>query len=66
MFEKYQAQTTKEQNRMEVVKAAIEIAKASVGGSDAALQSKTEFELQQVAKEIGNLADAIQAAIEKN
>ncbi|WP_313752539.1 hypothetical protein [Mixta calida] len=57
--------TDEQRQRLEVVKAALEIAKASVGGADAATQAKTEFELRQVAAEIGLLANAIQAAIEQ-
>lgn len=63
MLEKYRTQTNDEQNRLEVVKAALEIAKASVGSTGAGTQSKVSVDLKSVANEIAALADAIDAAI---
>lgn len=69
MLEKYLVlggfNTTPEQKRVIAVNAALEIAKASVGNWNASAYSKVDDDLQHVAKEISNLADAIQAAIEK-
>ncbi|MEQ9941066.1 hypothetical protein ABRP58_03250 [Pectobacterium aroidearum] len=63
MLEKYRVTTNDEQDRLEVVKAALEIAKASVGSTGAGTQSKVSVDLKSVANEIAALADAIEAAI---
>lgn len=69
MLEKYLfvggVNSSPEQKRLAAVEAALEIAKASVGNWNASAYSKVNDDLQHVAKEIGNLADAIQAAIDK-
>lgn len=51
--------------RLLAVQAALEIAKQSVGNAHQATFSKTADDLNNVAKEVSNLADAIQAALEK-
>lgn len=56
-----------EVNRLIAVRAALEIAKASISsatGSSGA--QKCAVDMKQVAEQIGSLADAIQAAIHKN
>ncbi|GLW38483.1 hypothetical protein Pcaca04_24190 [Pectobacterium carotovorum subsp. carotovorum] len=63
MLEKYRVPTNDAQDRLEVVKAALEIAKASVGSTGAGTQSKVSVDLKSVANEIAALADAIEAAI---
>jgi len=42
------------------------VAKESVSASTSATGSKTSWDLQAVANEIGNLADAIQDALESD
>ncbi|ELQ5981166.1 hypothetical protein [Cronobacter sakazakii] len=68
MLEKYLSvggmNTTPQQKRVAVVEAALEIAKASVGHANAAPYSRTEDDLKHVAKEISNLADAIEKALQ--
>ena len=51
--------------RLLAVQAALEIAKASVGSSTSATHSRVDDDLSNVAKEISNLADSIQAALAK-
>ncbi|POY55727.1 hypothetical protein F018LOC_01664 [Pectobacterium versatile] len=63
MLEKYRVPNNDAQDRLEVVKAALEIAKASVGSTGAGTQSKVSVDLKSVANEIAALADAIEAAI---
>lgn len=53
-------------HRLLVVQAALEIAKASAGASGAnARTDKVEHDLKFAAQHIGQLADAIQAALDK-
>ncbi|MDQ7883272.1 hypothetical protein [Atlantibacter hermannii] len=65
MLEGYFGEQDTEQNRQRLlaVAAALEIAKASVGAGNGMSGARTEYDLQSVAKEIGPLADAIQAAL---
>ncbi|HAT2747123.1 TPA: hypothetical protein I8372_004767 [Citrobacter farmeri] len=57
--------TTEEQRkRLLAVQAAIEIAKASVGSSDAAVHSRVGDDIDAVAEKISALADAIQNALD--
>ncbi|MCQ3881506.1 hypothetical protein [Klebsiella variicola] len=65
MLERYTSQTDAEQNRLEVVKAALEIAKAAVGATGANTGIKSGYDLDNVINKIDQLADAIQAAIQK-
>ncbi|EOV9696651.1 hypothetical protein ACN5OH_003925 [Cronobacter turicensis] len=65
MLDKYNTITDAQQNRLEAVRAALEIAKAAVGSVGASTQSKVSEELKAVTNEISYLADAIQAAINK-
>lgn len=58
-------QDTKKVNRLEAVKAALEIAKTAVGAATASEHCRTGEHLNEVAAQIDSLADAIQAAIEK-
>ncbi|MET3068803.1 hypothetical protein [Atlantibacter hermannii] len=57
--------TEEQRQRLSVVQAALEIAKASVGSTGAGTQSKVSADLKAVANEVSDLADAIQAAIAK-
>ena len=50
MLDRYSTKTDEENNRVEVVKAALDIAKASVGSYDAAAACKTDTEMQYVAQ----------------
>lgn len=62
----YGAQATEAQRkRLLAVAAALEIAKSSVGAGNGISGARTEYDLQSVAKEIAPLADAIQAALER-
>ena len=63
MLDKYTPKTSEEKNRAEVVKAALEIARVSVGRYDAAAACKTDTEMQYVAQQIKALADAIDDAL---
>ncbi|AKL12624.1 TPA: hypothetical protein I8235_003276 [Kluyvera intermedia] len=63
MLDRYSTKTDEENNRVEVVKAALDIAKASVGSYDAAAACKTDTEMQYVAQQIKALADAIEDAL---
>ncbi|MCL5497561.1 hypothetical protein SAMN05216563_105306 [Phytobacter palmae] len=63
MLDKYTPKTSEEKNRAEVVKAALEIARVSVGRYDAAAACKTDREMQHVAQQIKALADAIDDAL---
>ena len=56
---------TKKANRLEAVKAALMIANTAVGAATASEHCRTGEHLDGVAAQISNLADAIQAAIEK-
>ncbi|WP_369605644.1 hypothetical protein [Serratia marcescens] len=54
------------QRRLLAVQAALEVAKASVGKSTSSVQpDQAKFDLKNVSEEIGALADAIQAALDK-
>ncbi|MBV7404526.1 hypothetical protein [Enterobacter sp. ENT03] len=64
MLERYISATDTEQNRVEVVKAALEIAKAAVGATGANSGIKSGFDLDNVINKINQLADSIQAAID--
>lgn len=55
--------TKERRRRVMAVNAALEIIKAAVGTDTHA--RNTDFELQQAAKHLGPLADAIQAAVEQ-
>ncbi|HCK0913015.1 TPA: hypothetical protein NY115_000968 [Klebsiella michiganensis] len=55
--------TDDETKRLIAVQAALEIAKASVGSSDAATTCKTDVELKYVSEHLAELADAIQDAL---
>ena len=58
---------TQEQNKRSVaVAAALSVAKESVSASTSATGSKTAWDLQAVANEVANLADAIQDALESD
>lgn len=58
---------TQEQHKRAIaVAAALSVAKESVSASTAATGSKTSWDLQAVANEIANLADAIQDALESD
>jgi len=58
---------TQEQHKRTVaVAAALAVAKESVSASTSATGSKTAWDLQAVANEIANLADAIQDALESD
>ena len=58
---------TQEQHKRSVaVAAALSVAKESVSASTSATGSKTAWDLQAVANEIANLADAIQDALESD
>lgn len=54
-----------ERKRLLAVAAALEIAKASVSAGNGISGARTEYDLQAVAKEVAPLADAIQAALER-
>ncbi|MBZ6385519.1 MULTISPECIES: hypothetical protein [Pantoea] len=56
---------TERHKRIIAMEAAYEIAKASVGSVGAGTQSKVAADLKAVASSIDELADAIQAALEK-
>ncbi len=71
MLENYFSQVAKDQaeaiklnQRLLAVQAALEIAKASVSSSTAISGIKSDFDLDNVTKKIGALADAIQGALE--
>ena len=51
--------------RLLAVQAALEIASHCVGNAQQAVYSKADDDLSNVAKEISNLADAIQSALNK-
>ncbi|CZV53210.1 MULTISPECIES: hypothetical protein [Enterobacter cloacae complex] len=55
--------TKEEHQRLLAVKAALEIAKASVGSTDAATSCKTDLDLRYVSDHVSNLADSIQQAL---
>ncbi|MDC0728158.1 hypothetical protein POH93_22585 [Phytobacter diazotrophicus] len=63
MLDKYIPNTIEENNRAEVVKAALEIARVSVGRYDAAAACKADREMQHVAQQIKALTDAIADAL---
>ncbi|MGR7806248.1 hypothetical protein ACU6ZY_20205 [Klebsiella aerogenes] len=72
MLENYFAQAAKDQaeaiklnQRLLAVQAALEIAKAAVGATGAGVQSKVTPDLKAVSSGINELADAIQAALDK-
>ncbi|TKI03565.1 hypothetical protein [Martelella alba] len=50
--------------RLLAVQAALEIAKASAGSSDACTGSKVEIDMRDAGEQVTILADAIQAALE--
>ncbi|PTA75386.1 hypothetical protein [Serratia sp. Nf2] len=56
----------KNRKRLLAVQAALEIAKNSVGNAHQAVYSRADDDLSNVAKEVANLADAIQAALEED
>jgi hypothetical protein len=58
-------QVATERKRLLAVKAALEIAKAAVGSNASSTVSRADDDLKNVAKEVANLADAIQAALAK-
>jgi len=51
--------------RLLAVQAALEVAKAAVGSGTSSTASRVDDDIANVAKEVSNLADAIQAALEK-
>lgn len=55
--------TQEQKQRLLAVQAALELAKASVGGSDASTGTRTDSELKYVAELVSPLADAIQNAL---
>ncbi|ABU78285.1 hypothetical protein VEL88_002940 [Cronobacter sakazakii] len=55
--------TQEQKQRLLAVQAALEIAKASVGGADASTGARTDAELKYVAELVSPLADAIQNAL---
>ncbi|HCR1047883.1 hypothetical protein N8S98_11950 [Enterobacter hormaechei subsp. steigerwaltii] len=65
MLDGYSVKTTADRDRLIAVQAALEIAKAAVGATGAGTQSKVSPDLKAVANGIGELADAIQAALTK-
>ncbi|WP_117125330.1 hypothetical protein [Klebsiella quasivariicola] len=65
MFKDYFSRMTTDQERRALaVQAALEVAKASVSAPSAYTGIKTQVDLQNVAAEISDLADAIQEALE--
>jgi hypothetical protein len=56
--------TKERRRRVMAVNAALEIIKAAVSASPNS--KNTDFELEQAAKHLGPLADAIQSAVEKD
>jgi len=58
--------TQEQHNRSVAVAAALSVAKESVSASPSATGSKTAWDLQAVANEVANLADAIQDALESD
>ena len=58
--------TQEQLKRSVAVAAALSVAKESVSASTSATGSKASWDLQAVANEIGNLADAIQDALESD
>jgi hypothetical protein len=58
-------QSDEAHQRLVAVNAALEIAKASVGSAHASTFSRADAELKYVTNGIAELADAIQAALEK-
>lgn len=66
MLDNYNVIDSQEQNRLEAVRAALEIAKAAVSrpnNSDSPHQAS--LDMADVAEGISNLADAIQSALKK-
>ncbi|AMA31756.1 MULTISPECIES: hypothetical protein [Klebsiella] len=59
------AEAIKLNQRLLAVQAALEIAKASVSSTTAMGGVKSGYDLENVTKKIGALADAIQSALEK-
>lgn len=55
--------TSDKERRLIAVQAALEVAKASVSATSAYAGSKTKADLKNVAAEINELADSIQAAL---
>ncbi|MDM3316927.1 hypothetical protein OGV94_01340 [Citrobacter sp. Ce006] len=60
---KTEEEAIQKSQRLLAVQAALEIAKASVGSSDAATACKTDVELKYVSEHVSELADAIQEAL---
>ena len=58
--------TQEQHTRSVAVAAALSVAKESVSASTSATGSKTAWDLQAVANEVANLADAIQDALESD
>lgn len=58
--------TEDQKRRLLAVQAALEVAKASVGSATTYSGIKSQGDLKNVASEIGNLADAIQDALEED
>ncbi|MER5232707.1 hypothetical protein KDV93_22415 [Serratia ureilytica] len=66
MLDNHSARTVEEKNRVAVVAAALEILKASAASSSAHTgRDKLEKDAKWAAENIGHLADAIEAAINK-
>lgn len=66
MLEQYNIETNEEQNRLVVVRAALEIAKSAAGAASANVHSiRVADILKGVAQEIDGLADAIESALKK-
>lgn len=61
----WESEGREKSQRLLAVQAALEIAKASVGNAHNSEYSRVNDDLQTVAKEVSNLADAIQSALNK-
>lgn len=61
----WESEGREKMRRLLAVQAALEIAKQSVGNAQQAVHSRADDDLSHVAKEVSNLADAIQAALDK-
>ncbi len=57
--------TTEERQRLLAVQAALEIAKACVSSATAISGVKSGYDLEHVSKKVNDLADSIQAALNK-
>lgn len=56
----------KKYNRLSVVRAALEIAKASAGSADASVHDRVSYDLQHVAENLERLVEAIEKTLQVN